>query len=304
MDNPATESNTEPLNQDTAAAAFAELIEREKQGEQPAEPVEEPVAEEPAEEPAEDDPLVTIKVDGKEVQVPLSEVKAGYQRQADYTRKTMEVSEQRKAAEAEIQRAQAERQMYAVNLQKMQAQIEGALQQQQNIDWQQLLENDPQEYLKQKHLFEQRQAALQQNLTAQQHIAAQMQAEQARALQNHIQSQQQELLAKLPEWKDESKAKAEKQALREYLLSQGYDQQSVDTIADARAVVLARKAYLYDQMMSKAQAAQKKVSTLPTKVERPGTGNAPSIDRRTSAFQRLSKSGRVEDAAAVFASLL
>ena len=304
MDNPATESNTEPLNQDTAAAAFAELIEREEQGEQPAEPAEEPVAEEPAEEPAEDDPLVTIKVDGKEVQVPLSEVKAGYQRQADYTRKTMEVSEQRKAAEAEIQRAQAERQMYAVNLQKMQAQIEGALQQQQNIDWQQLLENDPQEYLKQKHLFEQRQAALQQNLTAQQHIAAQMQAEQARALQNHIQSQQQELLAKLPEWKDESKAKAEKQALREYLLSQGYDQQSVDTIADARAVVLARKAYLYDQMMSKAQAAQKKVSTLPTKVERPGTGNAPSIDRRTSAFQRLSKSGRVEDAAAVFASLL
>jgi len=32
--------------------------------------------------------LITVKVDGEELQVPLSEAAAGYQRQADYTRKT------------------------------------------------------------------------------------------------------------------------------------------------------------------------------------------------------------------------
>lgn len=42
------------------------------------------------------DKLVKIKVDGEEVVVPLSEALAGYQRQADYTRKTQELSEQRK----------------------------------------------------------------------------------------------------------------------------------------------------------------------------------------------------------------
>ena len=38
---------------------------------------------------------VPIKVDGEELQVPLTEAIAGYQRQADYTRKTQELSQQR-----------------------------------------------------------------------------------------------------------------------------------------------------------------------------------------------------------------
>ena len=41
------------------------------------------------------DHYVTIKVDGEEVRVPLSEAMAGYSRQADYTRKTQELAEQR-----------------------------------------------------------------------------------------------------------------------------------------------------------------------------------------------------------------
>jgi hypothetical protein len=43
--------------------------------------------------------LVTIKVNGEELSVPLSEVANGYMRQADYTRKTQEIAELRKAAE-------------------------------------------------------------------------------------------------------------------------------------------------------------------------------------------------------------
>jgi hypothetical protein len=39
---------------------------------------------------------VKLQVDGQEVAVPISEALAGYQRQADYTRKTQELSEQRK----------------------------------------------------------------------------------------------------------------------------------------------------------------------------------------------------------------
>ena len=38
---------------------------------------------------------VTVKVDGQDVRVPLSEAVAGYSRQADYTRKTQELAEQR-----------------------------------------------------------------------------------------------------------------------------------------------------------------------------------------------------------------
>ena len=49
------------------------------------------------------DKYVTVKVDGEEVTIPLSEAVAGYQRQADYTRKTQQLAEQR----AEVQWAAA-----------------------------------------------------------------------------------------------------------------------------------------------------------------------------------------------------
>lgn len=42
---------------------------------------------------------VPVKLDGEELQIPLSEAIAGYQRQADYTRKTQELSQQREKFE-------------------------------------------------------------------------------------------------------------------------------------------------------------------------------------------------------------
>ena len=39
--------------------------------------------------------MVPVRVDGEEIMVPLSEAVQGYQRQADYTRKTQEVAQQR-----------------------------------------------------------------------------------------------------------------------------------------------------------------------------------------------------------------
>lgn len=67
-------------------------------GEKPAEPVEEK-AEEPAPKtkPEEQsDPLVTVKINGQEMQVKQSELIAGYQRGADYTRKTQELAAERR----------------------------------------------------------------------------------------------------------------------------------------------------------------------------------------------------------------
>lgn len=318
MDNPSEGSNG-PLDVTQASSLFSAALdaptepqesekpEKQAAAEPEAAPPEAEATEAPQEAEAqapEAEPTVTVKIDGKDVEVPLSELKNGYQRQADYTRKTMEAAEQRKAAEAERSQALQERQAYAANLQRMQAQLEGALQQQQQTNWEELLQSDPVEYLKQQHQAQARQAQLSQVYAEQQRISALQQAEQAQARQAYLAQQQDELLAKLPEWKDAQKAQAEKTALRDYLLESGYDRQTVETITDAKAVLLARKAMLYDQMVGKASAAAKRVSTLPTKVERPGTGDNPGLDRRSSAFQRLSKTGRAEDAAALFASIL
>lgn len=311
------------LDVSQAAAGFAEIF-----SETPKEPAKEPVkAEEvkeapvPAEEGADAEPeveaegesetppeeTVTIEVDGKTVELTKAELADAYKsglRQSDYTKKTMEVSEQRKAAEAEITKARQERETYAQNLQQQTALLSAVLQEQNKIDWQQLLDTDPVEYLKQQHLFQQRQAALTQAQSEQQKVWQLQQAEQAENVQKFLSQQQEELLAKLPDWKDESKAKAEKSALRDYLKETGFNDNEVGQVQDHRHVIIARKAMLYDQMMAKAKAAAKQVQNLPQKTLRAGTGESPNLDKRGALFQKFNKSGSVEDAGRLFASIL
>lgn len=311
LDNPSGEpSGTLDINQAATAftAAFEppkEVVEEVKVDTEIDPPAEEKPAEPNAAEEGAD--VITVKIDGKDVQLTPEQIAEAYKgqlRQADYTKKTMEAAELRKSADVEISKARQERNEYATNLQKMGLQLEVVLDQQQKTDWNALLESDPLEYLKQQNLYNQRQAAYQQNQQQLQTVAAQMQAEQAENHKSYMQTQQQELLAKLPSWKDQAKAMAEREALKSYLKAEGYDDQAISGITDHRAVILSRKAMLYDQMIAKASAATKKVATLPQKVERPGVSEGPNNDKRTQAYQRLAKSGKVEDAAALFANLL
>ena len=316
MDNPSSSESNTPLDINGAAQAFSTLLDPPEVVEKSADDLEKEALaeltaekqEEPQAEPAEaEDSGVTIEVDGQTVTLTKAELAEAYTsglRQSDYTKKTMEVSEQRKAAEAEIAKAQQERQAYATNLQKMAAQLEGALTEQSKIDWQQLLDSDPVEYLKQQHLFQQRQAAFQQNQQQQQYLAQVAQAEQAKARESFLAKQQEELLAKLPDWKDPAKASAEKAALQKYLLEQGFDPNDVNSVSDHRAVIMGRKAMLYDAMMAKANAAAKKVAAAPQRVVRSGVADSGKPDGRSAAMVRLGKTGKVEDAAAVFAQFL
>lgn len=314
MDTPQGEPSNAPLNVDSGANAFNELL-TPKEPEKSEEALEaealdkvaaEAVAEVEAVEP-EEEGKVTIEVDGKAVELTKAELAEAYKnglRQADYTKKTMEAAELRKAAEAETAQARAERQAYAQGLHKNALQLEAVLEQQSNIDWDALIAADPQEALRQQHLLQKRQAAYQQTVLELQKLTQQSQAEQAEQMKAYRYQQQQELLAKLPEWKEPSKAAAEGAAIKSYLKSQGFEDALIDTIQDHRHVIISRKAMLYDQMIAKAQAAAKKVQALPQKVVRPGVGETPHLDGRSSAMQKLSKSGRVEDAASVFASFI
>lgn len=312
-----TDSSSD-LSADQAAAAFsallepAEVVEKEKpvqtESDAEAEAKAEPNAKEEGDDAEpEDGETITVLVDGKPVELTKAQIAEAHKnglRQADYTRKTQETAELRKTAEAETAKAREERIQYAQGLQRHQVQLEGALQEQGQINWQALLDADPVEYLKQQHLAQSRQAALQQNLNQQRHLKAQHEAEQAASREIHLTSQRETLLAKIPEWKDEAKHKAGIAELRSYLMDQGYAPEDMQNIDDHRAIVNVRKAMLYDQMIEKAKVAAKKVANLPQRTERPSGGESQGLDRRSAAFQRLSKSGSREDAAAVFTSLL
>lgn len=83
----------------------------EEAGVEASQPIEAPVEPEPEYEyfdPTEvGDKYVKVKVDGEEISVPLNEALQGYQRQADYTKKTQELAAQRQEAENALRLAQS-----------------------------------------------------------------------------------------------------------------------------------------------------------------------------------------------------
>ena len=309
-DTPSSESS--PLDTNQAAEIFSQMLDVPEK-EQPVAKAEakepeaaEPEAETEAEASEPELSEVTIQVDGKDVTLTKAQLEEAYKsglRQSDYTRKTMETAEARKAADAERSKYVAERNNYAQNLAQQATLLQAVLQEQSSTDWQKLIDSDPVEYLKQRNLFEQRQTAYQRVQQEGYQIGQQQQAEAQQANAQRLESEQQALLAKLPDWKDSKKSAAEKAAIREVLKDIGYTDSEMN-ITDHRAILLAREALRYRQMVDSAKAAAKKVDTLPQRVVRPASGTTPSVDKRGSAFQRLSKTGRVEDAAAVFATFL
>lgn len=308
MDDPVTEPNA-PLDENSAASLFTQILDEPAQAsaepEVKAESTPEPETVEAESSDEQKEPTFTVRVDGEDVEIPLSELKNGYERQAASTKRFMEASDTRKAADAEIQQARAERQQTAAKLAQAEMLLTAMLQSQaQETNWDELLQSNPQEYLKQKHLAEKRQADLHRIQWERGQLIQREQADNERLQAQYLEAQGKALLDKVPEWKDAEKAKAEKVQIRDYLGKLGFDENALNNIQDHRAVLLARKAMLFDSMVERANAASKKVQTLPQKAERPGTGNAQPLDKRSAAFQRLSRTGKPEDAAAVFAGLL
>ena len=95
-----------------------ESAELQEEAEETSEEVES--EDEESEEEAPRDQKFVVKVDGKEIEVPKEELIRGYQREADYTRKTQKLAEERKLVESEFQQVRGEREQYAQVLGQLQ----------------------------------------------------------------------------------------------------------------------------------------------------------------------------------------
>jgi hypothetical protein len=228
-----------------------------------------------------------VKAGDDEAEVTLDELKNSYMRNADYTRKTQQVAEQRKAAEAELAAVQGERQRYADQL----AVVEQALSQQEPTQeyWNELYEADPFEYTRQRDLSRDRKEATEQVRAEHQRVRHEQAA--------HLQAQAQQRLAQerdrmkeiIPEWLDEEVAAKEKAAVVTYAQRQGYSDTELSQVSDARAVSMIRKAYLYDELMKTKPAAQKKASNAPkmTKSGQPTSGKQTTQRRKQAALANI-----------------
>lgn len=256
-------------------------------------------AEEGEEQPAER--MITVKIDGKVMEIPESEAAKGYQRQADYSRNMAVVMEERKALHQNYQEVQAERAQYAQLLTALQEQL--AELQPQEPDWEQLYANDPLEFVRQKEVWRDRETKLQAAQAERQRIEYLQQQESALELQAKVAEGRQQLHAYNPAWKDTTKWEADRQKLRQYLGKTGYSEEEISRAYDPRAVTVAHKAMLYDELMAKRPQPVRQLGPKPAT-----SGSAPMPARRhtdqAKAKMRLAKTGSVKDAAKVFEGLL
>jgi hypothetical protein len=255
-----------------------------------------------AEEEEDKPPVFTVKVDGKNVEVTLEELQKGYSREADYTRKTQQVSEERRAFQAEAELVRTERQQYSQLLGSLQAQLQQNAAPQ--IDLDRLYNEDPIEWVRQKELArdaEKVHAAIVSEKQRLSHIQAQ---EQYQSMQAHLAQQQDAMLKAIPEWSNPDKAKAEKTLLIEWGQKLGFSSDELKNIFDHRAVVALRKAALYDQMMTKRGNIRPAVNNGPKPAKPGAAGRMDNVTDARRSQQRLAKTGRVNDAASAIEHLL
>ena len=251
----------------------------------------------------EDQPQVfTVKVDGKEVDVTLEELQKGYSRTQDYTRKTQQIAEVRKQTEAELQEVRAEREQYAQLLGALQAQVQQAAQPQ--VDWDRLYNEDPIEWVRQREVMRENQEKAAAIQSEQQRLAQLSQREQLQQREALLAQEQEALVAAIPEWKDAKKAQAEKAMLVQFGQKIGFTPDDLKNVVDHRAVVMLRKAALYDQMMSKRGQIKPVTNNGPRPAKPGAAGRVSSNTEAMRAQQRLAKTGRVDDAADAIYKLL
>lgn len=225
------------------------------------------------------DEFEEIDFDGQRYAVPKP-LKEAFLRNADYTRKTQEVSEQRKALEAERaavqQRAERERsniKAYA-ELYSLDSQIE----QYQKLDWDKLTQEDPVQAFKldreHRQLVEARNQRAKQIEQKEQEDALQTQRDTAKRVEEGFNA----LNSEIKGW-DEKKAAV----VRDFVARQTHLGITEAEIARMNAgeygpapIVWAYKAALYDQLMTKAAA---KPQTPPPKpVQTVGKANKSARD--------------------------
>ena len=257
--------------------------------------------EEETEEEEQPTEVYTVKVDGKEVEVTLDELQKGYSRTQDYTRKTQQIAETRKAVEAEASAIRAEREQYAQLLGALKQQLEST---EAPVDMDRLYNEDPIEWVRQSEVMRQKQDKLAAIQSEQQRLSQLTAQQRAQEMQAHLATQQEALIQAVPEWKDSKKAQAEKALLVEFGKKIGFSEDELKNVYDHRAVVALRKAALYDQMMSKRGQIKPVINNGPRPAKPSAAGRVSTTTESTRAKQRLAKSGRVNDAASAIELLL
>ena len=266
-------------------------------------PAEEAVAEEEATQDINEnseEPSYTVKVDGSEMEVTLDELLRGYQREADYTRKTSELSLEKSRHNDMMQQSQSEINQKLSKLTELTSAAQQEFQTEySNIDFEKLYEDDPVEAARLEHKMRKRSENLQR-------IQEETRNNQMNEFQKYLQEEQAKVATLIPEFSDPAKASRIKSEMRTYLTKLGYNNNEIASVYDSRQVMLIKDAMAYDKLKKSNVKVTKKVAKAP-KVVKPGVSKTKAEQaskQRRDKLNHLKKTGSVRSAAKVFRDYL
>jgi DNA-binding protein H-NS len=229
----------------------------------------------------------------------------GYQLGADYTKKTQEVAEQRKAVEAEQQAIQEAKQVRDTYAQRLQA-IEQFLTSGEDSpeDLAAMKENDPIGYAVKVAEMTEKKEQLTQVRAEQQRLAQQQQAEQQQYMAKHVQQEATKLSQVLPEFSDPTKGEQLRSEIRNYGKSVGFSDSELAQVYDSRHVLTLHKAMMYDKLQKSKPNVNKKVAQAPKMVKSGTKVKEGSRDLRKQQMNKLKQTGKARDAAALFENFI
>lgn len=216
--------------------------------------------------------IIRTKIDGVEGTAKLNDLLTSYQLKGhldNQNQKAVELQKEYQAAKQNIEQAYANKLNEADTLVQMAYQV--MMQEQNSVNWDELRADDPAEYSAKVADFQNRQNQIANWYQSIQGERQKLQAESSKQYEQTLAEENAKLVdgKTIPGWDKPDVAQKEYSKVLEYGKTQGYSDESLQSISRHQDVVILRKAMLYDELQGKKPATQKKVKKAP-KIARPG----------------------------------
>lgn len=230
----------------------------------------------------------TVQVDGKAQQVAESELIAGYQRNADYIRKSQEVAQGRKEVEKLKGETSTTRNQLTKELGMLRQVLASQLPTEETMR-KALAENRSADYLQMQKQWQDFKVIVDRV----EGLGQQQNSETAEQKKGRLNSEMTLLTDKQPEFAQPET----QQAVAQMLLDDGFPREEVSQLSDHRHLIIAYQALQYRNLMSRGHAAHQEVKKLPAMAKPAARQTAVSGDKQLVAqgTKLLAQTGRVPD---------
>ena len=233
-----------------------------------------------------------VKVNGEVIEVDLEELKAGYQKDADYRRKTEEVALEKRELLTEKERLSKQYSTKLDDLNSLVLTLNAEVNNDVNAkELDRLWDEDPTEAAKIDRKIRRRRETLSQ---AQKKLRDHQQAQ----FQEVLKEEQKKVAMKFPELQDPVKGNSLRTGMVNYLLKKGFSEKDVSSVYDSRMFDVIVDGMKYqDNKKLKPTLVNKKVK--PSRVVRSGVKTTKADENsqnRLNRIKTLKKSGNPKDA--------